>query len=185
MVGCIHAVRKLLAGLPGFDRMRTTVRFTGDQWGRSKRARRTGFVLLFTAACVALGCGGEPAPSEEPDARGSGGADGTGGSASDPGCAGLPASECSSTPGCEPLRAYAQGEASPHVVGCRFSGVGDDFVPCNDLAPCGYPSSGEGECLLFTTNCLPDGWTMDVSCDDRPDCAAFRGGDGGAGGSDG
>lgn len=156
-------------------------------------ATRFSFVVgsLIT---VLVGCEGS---SEEASATGGsagtlssggsepGGDGGTSGGTSDPGCAELPESECSSTPGCEPLRAYGLGEDAPHFVGCRFGGVGDDFVPCSTSTPCGYPSSGEGECLVFTTDCLPDGWTMDVSCDDRPDCAAFRGGDGGAGGSDG
>jgi hypothetical protein len=160
-----------------------------------KRALLLPALFATAISCLSLACnessessaassGGALSTGGGHSSGGAGAAAGTSGAEVDPGCADFTELRCEETPECASIKARGIGEAEQHWVGCRFGGIGDALSSCVVWDLCGYPTSGDGACLLFSMDCLPEGWTKDLECDDRPDCPDLRPweNEGGAGG---
>jgi hypothetical protein len=146
-----------------------------------------GLLVLFSSG---LGCETGRAPDggtgslggDGGAASGGGGGACSGAECAEDGCAGLSEAECRARPECGELRAYAAGAETPAYVDCAFFGVGLDRRLCGGGLTCARPTSGEGECLTFTMDCLPADWTR-VECASVDRCEESKGGLGGAGGA--
>ena len=79
-------------------------------------------------------------------------------------CAMLDFETCASDPRCETLSASVLDEE-----GCADETVAPEVVACTEaLGPCGdamtWAESPSGECRLFSSTCIPDGWTSCSGC---------------------
>lgn len=106
-------------------------------------------VLLLTACSISfyalLGCG------DDEDAS--------------PPCGELEQSECDAREECESVRGWVTGDSADggsEFIGCRTAGTGSSYVPCGAALTCARQD--DGECALFGTTCVPDGWTT-MECD--------------------
>jgi cysteine-rich repeat protein len=78
------------------------------------------------------------------------------------GCASRTESTCNTD--CAPIYAYDPAKVRSYV-GCQDASVG-----CATVMTCGYPAGHPESCMLFSSSCVPSGWTALQNCADLANC---------------
>jgi cysteine-rich repeat protein len=83
----------------------------------------------------------------------------------DSGCASRPESTCKTD--CAPIYASPTGDLVNNRV---YVGCQDYDIGCTAAMTCGYPAGQPDSCMLFSSGCMPSGWTPLANCGTLSSC---------------
>jgi hypothetical protein len=145
--------------------------------------KETFYLLLATALLGACDSDGESAPTDASlDASNDSAVEPSGDAALDASrdaavdgsietCGERSAATCTGDDSCRAVYARLEGQASganPAFVAC----VLDDSCSDGDVVTCAQ-NDATGELAAFTTNCVPEGWSLASGCDDGEDAGGL------------